>query len=110
MSKNVDIADTYVVIRDVNRPQKALYTKTLPYFQRSVDINIVGEKLDEIKAGVDDYEICVLARNSKAIVRGFYKRQCRNIPANLASSAGVHRRFVILYIVVLSIVLGGNCR
>lgn len=90
--KNDDIADPYVVIRNLKDAQKsAVYEATLPYFKRSLEIDIVSNLTRPSgKKGVE-YQLCVLARDSKTFIRGFNGEQCRVLP----NSSGANRPYFV---------------
>lgn len=102
--KNDDIADPFVVIRDI-RSQNTVFSRTLPYFKRKLEVDIVKENMTNLKNSKrGEYEICVLARNSKALVRSFYRDQCRDISDQVAAGASrVVMNFVISVIGVFLI-------
>ncbi|KAF2906149.1 hypothetical protein ILUMI_00029 [Ignelater luminosus] len=88
--KNDDIADPFVVIRDIKNPQNTIFSRTLPYFKRKLEVDIVKENITHLKNSKrGEYEICILARNSKASVRSLYKDQCKDISDQV--TAGVSR-------------------
>lgn len=83
----MDIADTRVVLQDKKKPENILYETTLPYFKRSLEIDIGTNLTRQIQKGRTEYQICLLATDSKTFVRGLYNQQCKPIPRNLKSAA-----------------------
>ncbi|XP_044746672.1 chaoptin [Coccinella septempunctata] len=82
MKRDADIADTYVVIRnlkhDSNIPEKPFFEKTLEYFKRSVDIEIDGELNKHLNHSCN-LQVCILGSTSQHIIRSFYSSQCKDM-------------------------------
>lgn len=85
VTRNEDIADTYVVIRDTVS-QELAYEAVLPYFQRSAVIDLATTMFNTSTAA--NYQLCILAKDSNANVRFLYKSQCKVLGALLTNSAG----------------------
>ena len=99
MLRNDDIADPYVVVRNIKDPRSIAYEVTLPYFKRSLEID-VGANLTRQKGNDTEYQICLLARDSKTFIRGFHKEQCKPFPNSDTRGKANH---VILTTVILFI-------
>ncbi|XP_031345757.1 chondroadherin-like protein [Photinus pyralis] len=99
--KNEDIADPYVVIRGIKNAKDALYAKTLPYFQRKLELNIFKENLAKIKSSRRDYEICVVARNSLDNVRNFFQNQCRGLDTTNGTARYVSWNIYFIFVLLL---------
>ncbi|XP_063905507.1 protein artichoke isoform X1 [Zophobas morio] len=97
--RNDDIADPYVVVRNIKDPRSIAYEVTLPYFKRSLEID-VGANLTRQKGNDTEYQICLLARDSKTFIRGFHKEQCKPFPNSDTRGRANH---VILTTVILFI-------
>lgn len=119
--KNDDIADPYILVRSSKRPQEILYQKTVPYIQRSLEISVseLQAKIPRAGSGAsntndnstgnaqDDYEVCVLARDSRTAVRSLNKQQCRALP-NIVTSSGSQlsqRYYSVIIVVVINVFL-----
>ncbi|XP_017768365.1 PREDICTED: insulin-like growth factor-binding protein complex acid labile subunit isoform X1 [Nicrophorus vespilloides] len=100
--KNEDIGDPYIIIQNTRQPDKLLYENTLPYFKRSVEIDVANLSASEEVAPLDfsEFQLCVLARDSRAFVRNNYKEQCKDLPPVLAFAHPL-RNSVILTITTL---------
>lgn len=81
--KNEDIADTYALVRDKGDPKTIVFQQTLPYFQRSIEMNVKKDLGGKVK----NYQICLLAKDSKGRNRGFYKEQCADLDKNKRSDS-----------------------
>lgn len=81
--KNADIADTRILLQDKNKPENLLYETTQPYFTRSLEIDISGNISRQIQKSRTEYQLCLLATDSKTFTRPFYTQQCKEIPWNL---------------------------
>lgn len=100
--KNEDIADPYIVVRNIKDPRRLAYEVTLPYFKRSLEIDVLG-KLKEKKLENDtEYQICLLARDSKTFVRALQKEQCRELPKSLGHPVGPPHVIFVTFIYLLS--------
>lgn len=86
MAKNEDIADPYVVIRNKNKQDDVAYEVTLPYFKRKLEIDLKSNLSRRIE-GEEEYQICLLAKDSKTFVRRFYAEQCRDLSGDLSGSS-----------------------
>ncbi|GJQ76084.1 hypothetical protein Trydic_g1836 [Trypoxylus dichotomus] len=75
--KNDDIADTYVVIRNIKNPSLYIYETTLPYTQRSFELN--NTLTTKLQATGRKYHVCIIALDSKTSVKSLYPPQCRDI-------------------------------
>ncbi|CAH0550427.1 unnamed protein product [Brassicogethes aeneus] len=103
--KNADIADTYVFIRNVQNPENVVFETTLPYFKRKLEIPVPGNLTEETKLG-REYQICLLAKDSKTFVRKFYAEQCRDLSDTFKSSApGTFYPSNLLLTVLLCVIL-----
>lgn len=87
VAKNEDIADTTVLLQDVKNPDNVPFEKTLPYFMRKLEIDLNTNITKQIQRGKVTYQVCLLAKNSKDVVRGYYSQQCKEIPRSLRSGA-----------------------
>lgn len=84
MTSNEDIADPYIIIRDTSNPVATVYETTLPYFQRSLEIDTTGKIGQDIEHAGGTVQICLLAKNSKTDVRAWHGKQCRDVPKHAA--------------------------
>lgn len=98
--RNDDIADPYVVVRNIKNPRSIVYEVTLPYFKRSLEIDIAANLMRQ-KGNDTEYQICLLARDSKTFIRGFHKEQCRDLPKSSGPQRGPN--YVILGTFILFI-------
>lgn len=85
VAKNEDVADTRIVLQDVKDPENVPFEKTLPYFMRKLEFDLNANVTKQIQRGKVTYQVCLLAKNSKDGVRGYYSQQCREIPRSLRS-------------------------
>lgn len=100
--KNDDIGDTFVIIRDTNDTNRIIYQKTLPYFKRALEIHLKNElNIDVNKMKHENYQICLIAKDSKNENRGFYKEQCKTINNNSNDSTIIYPNCVIYYLLLL---------
>lgn len=98
--RNEDIADPYIVVRNIKDPGRLAYEVTLPYFKRSLEIDVSG-KLGEKKLKNDtEYQICLLARDSKTFVRALQKEQCRELPRSSGHSVRASHVIFVTYILI----------
>lgn len=100
--KNDDIADTFVIIRNRTDSNKIIYQKTLPYFKRALEIHLKNElNIDINQINGDYYQICLIAKDSKNINRGFFKEQCKSINDQSNDSILIYPNYVIYYLLLL---------
>ncbi|KRT84170.1 hypothetical protein AMK59_2417, partial [Oryctes borbonicus] len=92
--KNDDIADTYVVIRNIKNPSLYIYETMLPYTQRSFELN--NTLTSKLQATGRKYHVCIIALDSKASVKSLYQPQCRDITQS--SSERVASSIVVMII------------
>ncbi|KAK9884049.1 hypothetical protein WA026_004986 [Henosepilachna vigintioctopunctata] len=82
MKRNTDIADTYVVLRNLKSDKgtlpKPLFETTIEYFKRSIDINVDNELKKQLN-GTCDVQLCILGSTSQQSIRSFYQSQCKGI-------------------------------
>lgn len=103
--KNDDIADAYVFIRNVKMPQKVVFEATLPYFKRKLETIVPGNLSEDLKLGAE-YQICLLAKDSKTFVRGIYQEQCRDLSETFKSSTTSYKsNLEVLLLIVSSVIL-----
>ncbi|XP_018333196.1 toll-like receptor 7 isoform X1 [Agrilus planipennis] len=69
--KNEDIANSRIIIKKRNDPLMVVYEEEVPYYQRKI---IVPSKYLQFN---DETEICILAKDSRGLLRGFYEQQCQ---------------------------------
>lgn len=81
--RNDDIADPYIVVRNIKDPGNIAYEVTLPYFERSFQIDMAAN-ITRRKRNDAEYQVCLLARDSKTFIRGFHMEQCKSLPKNSA--------------------------
>ncbi|XP_050295565.1 toll-like receptor 3 [Anthonomus grandis grandis] len=85
--KHVDIADMSVFIRNVQDPLDIPFRETLPYFKRTLEVDLNGKlKKNEENEEEKKYQVCVLAHTSKNVLRKFYPEQCRDLDKMLRST------------------------
>ncbi|XP_022909438.2 protein artichoke [Onthophagus taurus] len=95
--KNEDIGDTYLVVRKTNSPSTVVFEATVPYFQRSFMFDnkwtrkFLGERIEN--------EVCLIALDSKSIVRNLYQEQCKGVIESRGNAV------VINNVVILQVVL-----
>lgn len=75
--KNDDIADVYLVVRKLKNPSSYIYETTLPYNQRSFELN--KTLTTKLQATGREYHVCLIALDSKASVKNLYPPQCKDI-------------------------------
>lgn len=94
--KNEDIADLKVIIRDKANPNNIIYEKILPYFKRSIEI----DTKTTIKQN-GNFQICLIAKDSKDINRGFYKEQCKEMNNKSSDSNKIYVNNVICFVLAI---------
>lgn len=82
--KQNDIADTSVFIRDSKNPLDIVYQITLPYFKRTLEVDLKAIKSKE-KMPVKSYHVCLVSKTSRNGVRKFYPEQCRELDGSSAT-------------------------
>ncbi|KAJ8958595.1 hypothetical protein NQ318_016316 [Aromia moschata] len=97
--KNFDIADTDIFIRDIKDPRNIVFQTTLPYFKRSLEIDITGG-LGKKLSNPEEYQICLLAKESKNFVRGYYEEQCRILSETVSDGYLAASNFILILSVV----------
>lgn len=105
--KNEDIADPYVVVRSKIDPNNIVYETTLPYFKRSIDIDLTNtNKNGSLPAtGKAEFQICLLAKDSKTFVKKFYQSQCRDLDNSLGSGSVLSKQTSLLLILLFTLSL-----
>lgn len=104
VAKNEDIADTTVLLQDVKNPENVPFENTLPYFMRKLEFDLNANITKQIQRGKVDYQVCLLAKNSKDAIRGYYSQQCRQIPRSLRSGAGkIDNSWLMMFAVLLTV-------
>lgn len=98
--KNEDIADTFVIIRDVKDYKKLIYQNTLPYFRRALEIHLKNEVNIDINDSKNKYEICLIAKDSRNSNRGFYKEQCKEIKNKSNAASKIYFDNVICILLI----------
>ncbi|XP_045461578.1 protein artichoke [Harmonia axyridis] len=94
MKREADIADTYVVIRNLkphsNVPEKPFFERTLQYFKRSVDIDLDAELRKHLNHSCN-LQVCILGSTSQHIIRSFYSSQCKDMCDLTVKASGASR-------------------
>lgn len=103
--KNDDIADPYIFIREVKNPLNVLYSETIPYFKRKLEIDIGKGNLTKIIKNKADFEVCILARNSKAVVRKIFKQQCHDFASDKSGNRPLFNISAVYYVIILGLTL-----
>ncbi|XP_048523505.1 protein artichoke [Dendroctonus ponderosae] len=81
--KQNDIADTSVFIRDSKNPLDIVYQITLPYFKRTLEVDLKAIKSKDMP--VKSYHVCLVSKTSRNGVRKFYPEQCRELDGSSAT-------------------------
>ncbi|KAJ8943742.1 hypothetical protein NQ314_009660 [Rhamnusium bicolor] len=103
--KHSDIADTNLFIRDVKDPQNIVFQTTLPYIKRTLEIDTTGSLGKKLKERAE-YQICLLAKDSKNYVRNFYQEQCKYLTETIS---GAVRHFINCNFVVIVLIIHFVC-
>lgn len=101
VAKNEDIADTTVLLQDVKNPDSIPFENSLPYFMRKLEFELNTNITKQIQRGKVTYQVCLLAKNSKDFVRGYFSQQCKEIPRSLRSGAEKLRNSCVTMFAVL---------
>lgn len=100
--KQADIADTDIFIRDTSNPKNIIFRKTLPYFKRVLEIDSSKDFDTKLKSDTP-YQICLLARDSKDVVRNFYQEQCKDLSSTFSAatkvSTGAYAYLTVLLVI-----------
>lgn len=100
--KNGDIADTEIIIRDTSAQQNIIFRQTVPYFKRILEID--SSKDFDRKLKTDSaYQICILAKDSKDIIKNFYQEQCKDLSTKFSTASLVSYNTYIDLTVILVI-------
>lgn len=94
--KNDDIADTYVVIRNIKNPSLYIYETTLPYTQRSFELNTT--LTTQLQSAGRKYHVCIVALDSKDTVKSLQPSQCKDITQSI--SAGIKGSNVVVSVML----------
>lgn len=100
--KHSDIADTEIFIRDTTVTQNIIFQKTIPYFKRVLEINSAKDFDTKLKNDVS-YQICLLAKDSKNVVRHFYQEQCKDLSSTFSAANSISNGHNVYITVVLVI-------
>ncbi|CAG9813618.1 unnamed protein product [Phaedon cochleariae] len=103
--KESDIGDTEIFIREnVNAAVDVVFHATLPYFKRSLDIDI-SKDFDKSVKNVKGLQICLLAKNSLGNVRSFYEEQCKDLSKSSSTRRMANSFCVFLLFIVFKYVI-----